>query len=113
MSRSKAHTPSIIILHAVIILLAYSSPFWLDWRLVALGIIANYIQILVVGGCVLSHAQFEDKGQSFHEWYLRKLGIKVNRRHLNFILRWIIPFVLLATAILFQVVAGVKVIASF
>lgn len=107
------YTPIIVILHVIIIILAYTSPFWLDWRLVALGIIANYIQILIVGGCVLSHAQFEDKGQSFHEWYLKKFGLKVNRRILNVVLRWVIPFLLLAIAILFQVVAHVKVLVSF
>lgn len=102
----------IIAAHIIIILLAYSSPFWLDWRLVALGVVINYIQILIAGGCVLSLAQFEDKGQTFHEWYLKKFGIKVNRRAVNFTLRYIVPFVLLGLAVLFQVAAHIKVLAS-
>lgn len=107
------YKPFIIILHIVVIVLAYSAPFWLDWRLVLLGVVLNYIQIFIVGGCVLSHAQFEDKGQSFHEWYLRKFGFKINRKVLNIVLRWIIPFILLGLAIVLQVILGIKVLVSF
>ena len=104
--------PTVIIAHIIVIIFAYSAPFWLDWRLVFVGVILNYIQILVFKGCVLSHAQFEDKKQSFHEWYLRKLGFKPNRRVLNFVLRWVIPFVLLGLAYIFQVVLGIDVLVS-
>lgn len=96
--------PLVIIVHAIIILLAYSSPFWLDWRLILVGIVLNYIQIIIFKGCVLSRAQFEDKGQTFHEWYLRKLGLKPSRAVLNFTLRYIVPFALLGIALLFQLV---------
>ncbi|MFY9228039.1 MAG: hypothetical protein WAO28_01790 [Candidatus Microsaccharimonas sp.] len=102
--------PIIIVAHVIIILLAYSAPFWLDWRLVLVGVMLNYIQILIFKGCVLSHAQFEDKKQSFHEWYLRKLGLKPDRRILNIALRWIIPFVLLGLALIFQVVLDINVL---
>ena len=105
--------PLTIIAHILVILLAYSSPFWLDWRLVLAGVVLNYIQILIFKGCVLSHAQFEDKKQTFHEWYLRKFGFKPNRKVLSFVLRYVIPFVLLGLALVFQVVLNVKVFASF
>jgi len=107
-----SRTPFVIVLHIIIILLAYSAPFWLDWRLVALGVVVNYIQILIIGGCVLSHAQFEDKGQTFHEWYLKKFGLKVNRKILNRVLRYIVPFVLLGLAVLIQVVFDIKVFVA-
>lgn len=100
------YTKTLIVTHTVIILLAYSSPFWLDWKLVLLGVALDYIQIIVAGGCVLSLAQFDDKQMTFHEWYLRKLGIRVNRPKFNFVLRYIVPLVILAAAVLFQVVAN-------
>ena len=109
----KSYTPTIIVLHIVVILLAYSSPFWLDWKLVLVGVIVNYIQIAFLGGCVLSQAQFEDKKQTFHEWYLRKLGLKPNRKTLNFVLRYIMPFLLLGLSLVFQVLLQFKVITSF
>jgi len=113
MAETKKYTPLIITLHVVIILLAYSSPFWLDWKLVALGVALNFVQLLVAGGCVLSLAQFEDKEQTFHEWYLKKFGVLVNRKPLNFTLRYIVPFVILSVAILFQVVAQTHVLTGF
>ncbi len=113
MAKISKHTPLVVILHILIILLVYSSPFWLDWKIIMLGVVLNFIQLLIVGGCVLSIAQFEDKQQTFHEWYLRKLGIKVNRRSFNFVLRYIVPFIILAIAILIQAVVHVQVLTRF
>ena len=103
----------VIVAHVVLILLAYTAPFWLDWRFVAAGVILNYIQILIFKGCVLSLAQFEDKKQTFHEWYLRKIGLKPNRLVLNFILRYIIPFIILGVAVLYQLIFKISVLVSF
>jgi hypothetical protein len=103
----------IVLFHILIILLAYSSPIWLDWRFVLVGVILNFIQILILGGCVLSHAQFEDKKLTFHEWYLHKLGLKPNRTILNFVLRYIIPFILLVLALVFQVVFNNRALIQF
>jgi len=113
MNRTKRYTPLIVVLHVLLIVLAYASPLWLDWKIVAIGVILNYVQILLAGGCVLSLAQFEDKEQTFHEWYLSKFGIKVHRRPFNFALRYIVPFVILGTAITIQVFAQISVLASF
>jgi hypothetical protein len=101
--------PLVIIVHILVILLAYSAPFWLDWRLVAVGVVLNYVQIIIFKGCVLSRAQFEDKKQTFHEWYLRKIGFKPNRTILNFTLQYVIPFVVLGLALIYQVILGAKV----
>ncbi len=109
MSMKYKYTPLIIIVHMVLILLAYSSPFWLDWRLIAVGVILNFIQLSLVGGCVLSHAQFEDRNQTFHEWYLSKLGIKIKRKPFNFVLRYVVPFIILGSAILIQIFLQVDV----
>ena len=105
--------PLIVVLHSAIILLAYSAPFWLDWRLLSIGVILNYTQILIFKGCVLSLAQFEDKKQTFHEWYLRKFGLKPNRAVLNFVLRYIIPFILLGIAVVYQLVLNIHVLVQF
>lgn len=94
---------SVILLHVVLILLAYSSFVWLDWKLVIVGVGLYYMQLLVFGWCVLSLAQFDREKISFHEWYLTKLGIKVNRKRLNFALTWIIPFVIVGLAVIVQV----------
>lgn len=93
----------IILAHIVVILLAYSSPLWLNWRLIALGIALYYLQLALFGGCVLSLAQFKGEKISFHEWYLTKWGVRVNRKKLSFFLNRVLPFIILGLAILIQV----------
>lgn len=96
----------VITLHIIIIALAYSSPFWLDWRLVTTGIILYYVQITIFGGCLLSLAQFKGEKISFHEWYFTKWGIAVNRAKLKFFLDRVLPFVFLALALIAQLIFG-------
>lgn len=92
----------IIAIHAAVIILAYSSPFWLDWRVVAIGVGLYWLQNLIFRGCVLSQAQFKDKRTTFHEWYLAKLGIRPNHRRLKIILDVWLPVIILALAFTLQ-----------
>jgi hypothetical protein len=107
MSRSKdaagQKTIWVILAHIVVILFAYSSPLWLDWKLITLGIALYYLQILIFGGCILSLAQFKGEKKSFHEWYLTQLGFSVDSKKLTFFLNKILPFIFLVTALILQV----------
>ncbi|GEM_PF-870789 len=71
-------------MHVVVMVLAYTSPFWLDWRLVLGGVLLYYLQLWVFGGCVLTYAEFGKWEESFTLHYLTKgmalLGIKVPQR---------------------------------
>lgn len=99
--------PVIVILHVVILLTAYSAPFWLDWRLCLILGAIFYLQLLIFRGCVLTMAQFRTKKSelSFHEWLLSRLSVKLNRQRLRFILRWA-PLVVLIWAVVWQVGLG-------
>jgi len=92
----------IIVTHITVILATYTSPFWLDYRLIIVGILAYYLQLLIFGGCVLSLKQFDGQKQTFHEWYLRKLGFSPNPAKLRFILDFVIPPCLLIAAVVIQ-----------
>jgi hypothetical protein len=98
----------IIITHIVVILFAYTSPYWLDWRLVAAGIALYYVQIALFGGCVLSLAQFKGEKKSFHEWYLTRLGFTIDRAQLRFFLDRVLPFLFLLLALLLQVILHIS-----
>jgi hypothetical protein len=101
-------TLGVILAHIVIILFAYSSPLWLDWKLVALGIVLYHLQLFLFGGCILSLAQFKGEKKSFHEWYLAKLGLAIDSKKLRFFLNIILPFVFLALAFILQLGFGVQ-----
>ena len=92
-------------MHALIIALAYSAPFWLDWRLVPAGVGVYWLQLVIFKHCVLSTAQFGDKETTFHEWYLAKVGIHPSRRVLRRFLNIWIPLLLILVAVLLQVAA--------
>jgi len=112
MSVNNKYKLHIVILHIVLIILAYTSPIWLDWKLITLGVVINFIQILIAGGCVLSIAQFNNKDQTFHEWYLNKIGIKVNRQRFNMFVRYIVPFIILSAALIFQLVFSHRILLN-
>lgn len=97
----------LIFFHFLIVLLAYSSPIWLDWRWVAVGIILNWLQIAFFGGCVLSILQFKEN-RSFHVWYLKTLGLPVNEQKLDRFLRRYMPFIVVAIALLVQLAFSLK-----
>lgn len=99
--------PLIVTTHLVILLAAYSSPFWLDWRICLILGAIFYLQLMLFKGCVLTMAQFKTKKSelSFHEWLLDQLSIKMNRRRLIFILRWA-PVVVLIWAVIWQTALG-------
>jgi len=94
-------------IHTFIIFLLYTSPFWLDWKLIIAAIILNYAQMFILGGCVLTIKQFQSAEMSFQEWLLAKLGMRVKRPKFNRFLKWQLPFIILALALLWQEVLGI------
>lgn len=103
-SRRRLATGFVIAFHALLILAAYSSPFWLDWKLLACGIGVYWLQLLIFKHCVLSTAQFGDKETTFHEWYLAKLGFHPDHATFKRLLNLWAPLLLIALAVLIQVV---------
>ncbi len=105
---TKKQNKIIIFLHTIIIILLYTSPFWLSWKLIALLIVLNYTQVLIFGGCVLTILQFNSTEMSFQEWLWSHLGLNINRRKFNRFLMWQLPFILLAVALAWQQLLSFK-----
>lgn len=70
----------IIASHLIIMTLAYTSPFWLDWRLIIVGLGLYYLQIWIFGGCILTYAQFGKWDETFTGrgimWFASKVGFR-------------------------------------
>lgn len=90
--------------HLSVLVVIYSSPFWLSWKWIVVGIAIWYIQILFYGNCFLTNVEFgkSDRGASFHGYYLAKLGIRPNPKKLSFFITYILPWSLFAVAYLRQ-----------
>ena len=94
----------IALLHVFIILAIYAMPWWLDWRLIIVYGLLNYLQVKVLGGCIISQYQFRNKHEGFYKHYINKFFPKNNitNRELNIVLDYILPIVLVVLGYLIQ-----------
>ena len=97
----------ILWIHLALIILAYSSPFLVSWWLITVGILILWIQYFMAKGDLITQAQFgKDPEMTFYTPYLEKIGLKFNRRGFLIFMRYIIPFIVLAVALIWQVGLG-------
>ncbi len=91
-------------LHVAIILLALSTPLWLDWRLIILLALLNLAQVAIFDGCVLSQYQFKSKSQGFYKYYIDKYfpKNKIQEKHLDILLDYVAPLILVGIAYYLQ-----------
>lgn len=89
-------------LHILLLALWYTSPFYLDWRIVIGTVIAYHIQLRLAHGCLLTIGQFGPRNKGFYAHYLHKLGFHPNGKKLNFVLDYIIPGTMILFALLYQ-----------
>jgi len=93
-----------LILHIVILALWYTSPLYLDWRIVIGTVVLYHIQTYFAKGCILTQGQFGKNNEGFYYHYLLKFGFHPNKERLNFILDYFIPSMMIVIAITLQVV---------
>ncbi len=93
--------------HLLLLLTAYSSWLWVDYRIIILGVVVHLAILWVFRGCPLSHMQFPgDTSKRFYEWLLEKIGIVVRgerRRRLRIFMMYILPLIIIVLAVLAQV----------
>ena len=86
---------------------AYSSPFLFDWKLILIGVIILLLQFIILKQCILTTAQFGDeKYITFYTIYLEMLGFKFKQRNIYIFMRYLMPFIVLIIALLYQVIFG-------
>ena len=96
-------------IHLFIIAIVLLSPFLFSWYFIILGIIIHVLQTLVFNGCIVTYAQFgTQKDMTFYYHYLKMLGINFNKRKLNLFLTWKLPWIILAFALIWQIILEIK-----
>ena len=91
-------------LHLALIILAYSSPFLISWKLITVGVFLLLIQFVVLKQCILTTAQFgREKYMTFYTIYFEKLGFRFKRKNLYIFMRYLMPFIVLVIALIWQV----------
>ncbi|MFA6963504.1 MAG: hypothetical protein WC227_02200 [Patescibacteria group bacterium] len=106
----------IIILHLFVMTLAYTSPFWLDWRLIIVGLLLYYLQIWIFGGCILTYAQHGRWDETFSGqsivWLASKFGMKFRMKAVKKFLS-VLPPIFIAIAIVYQILFHGSVLVLF
>jgi len=94
-------------IHMLIEVVAWLSPFLINWWIVVLGAILLQGQFLIFGGCVLNRLHFKKhKDTIFLYPYLRMIGIKTSFKNTRMIMRYVVPVVVIGVAIFWQVILG-------
>lgn len=92
--------------HLIVVLTVYLSWFLLDWRLIGLVVILYYLQLLILGNCVLTTLQFKGKNRdtTFYWYYLDKMGLKFSKTKVRLVVDFIIPPLLILIAVTYQLI---------
>jgi hypothetical protein len=89
--------------HLALIVVALSSPFWLSWKFIFLGIVLLQLQWVILDGCYLTQLEAgKDEDVTFWYLYLVKVFPKLNKRRVKVTVRYFIPILLLVVAFLLQ-----------
>ena len=102
-------------LHLAIILFFYLSPFLVDWKVIGILVALYFIQVTIFGNCYLNIIQWNDRRKegSFHYHYLSKFGCDVDEGRTGFFFGYVIHWLVLGFALLWQVILGHGVLWHF
>ena len=102
----KENIKHIIWLHALVVILVWLSPFLLSWWLIIIGIAIYYLQLMILGDCILTKWQFDTKkrGLSFYYFVLVKMGYEPDMYRVSWIVDYITPWVILGIALFLQLI---------
>jgi hypothetical protein len=93
--------------HVLLIILSYTSFLYVDWKLILVVTILLQLQYSFIGGCIVTHLQMgKDSNETFIWYYLKKLIKDLDPKKTKFIIRIIVPIIILLLAIILQVVYG-------
>ena len=102
----KENVGLVIALHAFWVLAIWASPFLFPWWVIIVGIAVYFLQLFLLGDCILTRAQFETKnkrGPTFYYYLLIKLGFKPDMQRVRWIADNVMPWVILGGAVILQI----------
>lgn len=93
-------------IHLLVIIVAYSSPFWLGWKLIIAAVALYFLQLAIFKGCILSTAQFGKGKPGFTIYYTKRAllvcGLQIGDRSLWYFYNLVLPLIIITVAWLWQ-----------
>lgn len=98
--------------HATVILAFYLSPFLLNWKIILILIIFYYLQLAILGHCILTKLQFREKYRTttFYSYILGLLGFHPEHDKVRTVVDYYLPWIVLLIALIYQVFLGHRVL---
>ncbi|MCR4284876.1 MAG: hypothetical protein NUV97_02430 [archaeon] len=95
-------------LHLIILILAWSSPFWVPWIFILAIILAYQLQIIFIGDCILTKKQFANENEkvTFNSFLLSLFGINISKEKAETLAKYTLPMIILTLALLWQIILG-------
>jgi hypothetical protein len=102
----------IAVSHATFILAFCLSPFLLNWRIIFVLIILYYLQLAILGNCILTMLQFKEKYRTttFYSYVLELFGFRLDRHKVRIVVDYYLPWIVFLTALIYQVFLGHRVL---
>lgn len=108
-NKYKVTQPLVSLVHFLLIVAAWSSPFWLEWRLIVVGVLLLYVLYFFSGGCPLTFIEAgRDKYQTFYYYHLVKLFPRLSKYHTYIAVRFVLPGLIIGLALLLQLYFGIE-----
>lgn len=103
-------TDKIFFIHLIVSLIFNLSFLLFSWKIILLGILIYYLQIIILGNCIFTIIQFKSnsKNNSWYHFLLSKIGLKLNRKRVNFFIIYIKPWIILILSIILQLVIKIE-----
>jgi len=95
-------------IHLILVFLIWTSPFYLNWKIILIFVGIFYLQLGIYGDCILNKKQFRTKFQrtTIFIQILEKLGFEINRKRMIFISDYFLPWIVFGFAVFWQVILG-------
>lgn len=100
-------------IHFIAILLLYTGPLTISWKIFLVITILYYLQVVILKGCFLTKIEFGKVEEGFYYHYLTLAGFKLNLKKTNFVVDCIPVLILILSIILQEVFDVVPLLNLF
>ncbi len=98
--------PWITVLHLLVLCFIYASPFIVPLRWIVVLAALYFLQIRILGGCILTKMEFGSYDDSANWRYLSWLGhwfgLRFKKERVDFVVNYVVPPLILLAAFLYQ-----------
>jgi len=106
------------LIHTLIILFAWASPFWLTWKIIFPITLIYFLQIIIFKSCIITNLQFNKNIKKTSDitmaaYWANKLGYRVNKKILKLFSDYINPTLIIIITVIWQIILKKSVIISF